>query len=189
MARKRTPRLRAVTNSDLPSKVDQYLTGAAETAAARFIETFDEIKQRCESPIEELLMAGLYNYSQTGDPAITFMPYGIELPTEAAFDETVFVFQQIPVGPYRVDIAILDASMPFDLASPRIMIVECDGHDFHEKTKEQARRDKQRDRFLQSKGFKVLRFTGSEIWADPDEVADEIVSHLACNDSWRNRQS
>jgi very-short-patch-repair endonuclease len=68
------------------------------------------------------------------------------------------------------------------------MIVECDGHDFHEKTKEQARRDKQRDRFLQSRGYKVLRYTGSEIWADPTECSDEILTELAIDDDWRNRR-
>ena len=46
------------------------------------------------------------------------------------------------------------------------LIVECDGHDFHEKTKEQAKKDKQRDRYLITSGFYVLRFTGSEIWND-----------------------
>ncbi len=44
------------------------------------------------------------------------------------------------------------------------VIVECDGHDFHERTKEQAQHDKRRDRELQALGFKVYRFTGSEIW-------------------------
>jgi very-short-patch-repair endonuclease len=87
-----------------------------------------------------------------------------------------------------VDLAIVDATLPFNHTPPRIMIVECDGHDFHEKTKDQARRDKQRDRFFQSKGYKVLRYAGSEIWADPEKCADEIIDELAKWDSWRNRE-
>ena len=44
------------------------------------------------------------------------------------------------------------------------MAIECDGHDFHEKTKEQAQRDKEKDRILQANGWLIARFTGSEIY-------------------------
>jgi len=59
-------------------------------------------------------------------------------------------------------------NMPFFIA------IECDGHEFHEKTKKQAQKDKSKDRFLNSKGLKVFRFTGSEITKAPDKCADEI---------------
>lgn len=58
------------------------------------------------------------------------------------------------------------------------MIVECDGHDFHEKTKEQAKRDKLRDRILQSLGFPVYHYTGSEIWDDAFGAAAQVIRHL-----------
>lgn len=54
-------------------------------------------------------------------------------------------------------------------------IIECDGHEFHEKTKEQARKDKKRDRDLLSLGHQVIRFTGSEIVENPFSCAREIV--------------
>lgn len=53
--------------------------------------------------------------------------------------------------------------------------IECDGHDFHEKTKEQARRDKKRERALQAAGYTVIRFTGSEIWESPWKCAEEAL--------------
>lgn len=55
------------------------------------------------------------------------------------------------------------------------IIVECDGHDFHEKTKDQAARDKKRDRSFQMQGYKTFRFTGSEIYRDPFACAEEIA--------------
>ncbi len=61
------------------------------------------------------------------------------------------------------------------------MIVECDGHDFHEKTKEQAKRDKSRDRTLQSLGFPVYHYTGSEIWKDVFGSASQIIRDLTGN--------
>lgn len=69
---------------------------------------------------------------------------------------------QYQIGRYTADfVVILNAAQ--DVKQPPI-IVECDGHDFHEKTKEQAQHDKKRDRELQRLGYKVYRFTGSEIF-------------------------
>ena len=62
----------------------------------------------------------------------------------------------------------------------RGLIVECDGHDFHERTKAQARKDRSRDRAVQHRGkYQVFRFTGSEIWADPWGCAGEVYSWAA----------
>ena len=44
------------------------------------------------------------------------------------------------------------------------------------KTKEEAKRDKERDRVLQTQGFWVARFTGSEVYNDPMEVIEVIES-------------
>lgn len=79
---------------------------------------------------------------------------------------------QHKIGDYRVDFML--RSEWLDLS----IVIECDGHDFHEKTKEQAARDKKRDRYLQSMGFKVFRFSGSEIWKDPFTCAQEIVAEF-----------
>ena len=52
--------------------------------------------------------------------------------------------------------------------------IECDGHAFHEKTREQAARDKRRDRELLAAGFPVMRFSGSEIFNDPVGCAEQV---------------
>jgi very-short-patch-repair endonuclease len=78
------------------------------------------------------------------------------------------VMCQQKIGPYRVDFAFPDCRV----------VVECDGHDYHEKTKEQARRDKRRDRYLTGEGWRVYRFTGSEIFQNADRCVAEIVSVL-----------
>lgn len=58
------------------------------------------------------------------------------------------------------------------------VLVECDGHEFHERTKAQVARDKKRDRDLATAGWTTLRFTGSEIYADPLKCASEVVEYL-----------
>lgn len=56
--------------------------------------------------------------------------------------------------------------------------VECDGHDYHERTKQQAAKDRSRDRALQALGLKVFRFTGSEIYADARGCAVEVLDAI-----------
>lgn len=59
--------------------------------------------------------------------------------------------------------------------------VECDGHDYHERTKEQAARDRRKDRNLARNGITVIRFTGSEIYRDPIGCAVEVEKIIKGN--------
>jgi very-short-patch-repair endonuclease len=59
------------------------------------------------------------------------------------------------------------------------LVVECDGHDWHERTPEQARRDRARDRALQARDLAVYRYTGSDVWRDVFAAAHEAVSEVA----------
>ncbi|MCP5810307.1 endonuclease domain-containing protein, partial [Klebsiella pneumoniae] len=59
-----------------------------------------------------------------------------------------------------------------------MLLVECDGHNFHERTPEQAKRDRSRDRDLAFQGYRLLRFTGREIYHDADGCAREILRHF-----------
>ena len=58
------------------------------------------------------------------------------------------------------------------------MVVECDGHDFHEKTRAQVARDNQRDQDLQELGYLVFRFSGSQIFAEPYAHAGRVLKAL-----------
>ena len=54
------------------------------------------------------------------------------------------------------------------------IIVELDGHDWHERTPEQAQSDKSRDRELQTLGWHVMRFTGREVLREPQGCLIEV---------------
>lgn len=86
--------------------------------------------------------------------------------------QEVQVSPQAPIGQYRVDFLVKN------YGSEVGVIIECDGHDFHEKTKEQAKHDKERDRWLTSQGYKILRYTGSEIYNDFVKIEDELFDLL-----------
>jgi hypothetical protein len=64
---------------------------------------------------------------------------------------------------------------PGPLVIERRLVIECDGHDFHEKTREQATKDKSRDRDLLNLGYPVMRFTGSEIVSAPLKSAAQVM--------------
>jgi very-short-patch-repair endonuclease len=83
--------------------------------------------------------------------------------------------QQAPVGHYRADF-LLEIRPP--AGDTKRLVVELDGHAFHERTKEQAAKDKARDRWMTGAGYTVMRFTGSEVWANPFAVASEVADRV-----------
>lgn len=66
----------------------------------------------------------------------------------------------------------------------KVFAIECDGHEWHEKTKEQVARDKLRDRRLILDGIVPIRFSGSEIHNRADACAQYIrsLAHAALGD-------
>lgn len=92
----------------------------------------------------------------------------------ARYYEHVTIRPQARILGYVADFLVeFHADLIGDPFSSRF-VVECDGHDFHERTKEQAAHDRKRDRVMQHEGIGVLRFTGSEIWKDPMACGREI---------------
>lgn len=120
----------------------------------------------CESPIERLF----------GTALILCMAYNWGKPTSHSFlsehAPQVRLQGQVEAAGFRVDFAI---GWNYGSQRETTVAIECDGHDFHEKTKQQAARDKSRDRALSLEFAKVLRFTGSEIWRDPCACAMEAI--------------
>lgn len=84
----------------------------------------------------------------------------------------VRILLQYPIGDYRADFVV---RCTYDDKRKLRIVVECDGHDFHERTKEQASHDKRRDRLFQRLGYQVFRFTGSDITKDANGCAREVM--------------
>lgn len=137
----------------------------------------------CQSPIEEKFLAALYAVGPAYGKSIEISDVnrssveGGALPPNPA----LYVFPQAKFKlkkDYRVDFLLIsNAVNPRTLKSTTVrIIVECDGHAFHERTKEQAAKDKSRDRDLVASGYTVFRFTGSEIHNKAHNCADEVVS-------------
>jgi very-short-patch-repair endonuclease len=80
----------------------------------------------------------------------------------------ITVHPQYNWGKYRIDFFIEYEKLGHPI------FIECDGHEFHERTKDQAERDRTRDRDIQEAGIAILRFTGREIYRDPFGCANQI---------------
>lgn len=137
-----------------------------------------------QSPIERALGCAIYvaclewaGVCLPGDSGVWWMQDHAErniITSKIGGDDNlrVFIAPQHPVGRYKADFLLRFAGPDKQL----LVVVECDGHDFHERTPEQAEHDKKRDRFFTSSGFQVLRFTGREIYRDAMKCASEVVA-------------
>lgn len=134
------------------------------------------------SPLEKIVGTSLYGWvfacnsycsNIAGDiKAVFFKDANENLEAIAAFDEPyrIGIWHQVKVGPYTADFVV----RIFYCDTVTMVAVECDGHEFHERTKEQAQHDRSRDRYFQMQGLTVFRYTGSEIWKTPTLPADQV---------------
>lgn len=150
--------------------IDEHAEGVKIQCIENIDLVFSKLQEISESPIEALL-GGYLLLITDGYNTVEFYAD----PTGASRSSVTRFGSQITLGSYRVDFLFCVTYC----GRVRLLIVECDGHDFHERTKEQARRDRQRDRFFLSKGVSVMRFTGSEIFRDPEACATEVETQLS----------
>lgn len=82
----------------------------------------------------------------------------------------VIVQPQYEIGKYRADYLLS--------CGDKSLIIELDGHNFHDRSEKQRRYEKTRDRYFVSNGFQVVHFTGKEITDNPFKPAKECLSLL-----------
>lgn len=148
----------------------------------------------CESPIEARFLLALICACAINQLTVSIVDEDeMELYGCAGIhgDMMLCVTPQKQIGLHRVDFALElngtdvfhQMAKMFGDEKPKYLpetwseklAVECDGHNFHEKTPEQAARDKCRDRDLLNDGYPVMRFTGAEIHADPLRCSEQVV--------------
>lgn len=153
--------------------------------------------QSCESPIEVHMLAALIAVACRMEISVaicnTLNDHVLQSPGSVS-NGRLAIHPQYKLESYRCDFLVSysddvpDCSQrsttPEGIEIPgvevieRQVIIECDGHEFHERTKEQAKHDKKRDRTIQTNGFHVFRYTGSEIWNDAATCAKEVIEFL-----------
>jgi very-short-patch-repair endonuclease len=131
----------------------------------------------CGSPIEQIMLAALM-WTEYGGYEKKLIEIAEPGTRHEATQSNVVIAPQHLIGRHTVDFGIF---IRFIANEEIRIVVECDGHEFHEKTKEQAARDKSRQCDPEIAGWRVMRFTGSMIWRDHRWCADRVAK-LATNE-------
>lgn len=144
----------------------------------------------CETPIEQALVRALYDFSICADNDFRDMLHfgRKKLPPYDAPGHGIFMWPQAQIESYRADFLFVgrcgrDGSIDIggkgrDDDIVIRLVVECDGHEFHDASKERAQYDRQRDRYMLTKGYRVLRFTGAELKRDAATCVQEIFHSM-----------
>ncbi|MBU3113484.1 AAA domain-containing protein [Clostridium lacusfryxellense] len=91
---------------------------------------------------------------------------------DALKKEGLIVDTQIGVSGYKIDLAIYDMS-----SSKYILGIECDGAAYHS-SRSARERDIFRQRYLESRGWNIIRIWSKDWWAGPQKEVDKIVSRV-----------
>lgn len=124
---------------------------------------------KCESPIEAVFWVWWYAFDWM-DRAIRFNDVQIYL--ESQVDVTVSSGNR-----YRFDFAL----------TPLKVGIELDGHDFHERTKDQVIKRNVRDRELQMDGWQVFHFSGTELLRQPADCIRTVFEFCLERDEANQR--
>lgn len=169
---------------------EKIIAAAVEAVDLEIREIGANFAQGYESPIEHVFGTALwahYKYILRSSDGI-FVTWPAEqfeercevlenAKLEPYFEYPVYITSQFNIENMRVDFCL--AHKNWRTGKVFRVVVECDGHNFHERTKEQAAKDRKRDRVLQEMGFNVFRFTGSELWRDPMGCAEQVAQFLS----------
>ena len=137
------------------------------------------VRDIAHSPIEEMFLAALWVVERGDRTAINEEGSAVAWASDPSAHEYVTISAQEKIGAYFADFVVRFSLKKgvypkFPDGKSVLVVVELDGHDFHEKTKAQAAHDKKRDRYFAAQGLTVLRFTGSEVHRDAYACATEV---------------
>lgn len=176
--------------------ISRFANVIAEKARQDFIDTaeedgecFEKAVAQIESPIERYLCIALLAVKAFNNLPLRdvrdFRPLD-----SLAYIVGIEIEPQFQIDEYRVDFKISNCDMIMkDLGNSykkivgddKSVLVECDSQEWHERTEEERRYEKARDRYLAKKGFTVFRYTGKEILENPVKIAEEIFTFVGCH--------
>lgn len=171
-----------------------------------YLKRIDFLLSLCESEIEQLFLLNLIKYFEDtyglGDQINinwdfsqdnilpgkyhvngkneVLVPHSITFKSHVEADVIPQYLIKTSTDNFRVDFLFKVKRYDNTIAN---FCIECDGYDFHQKTKEQVTRDYLRDLKLKSLGFTVIRFSGSDLFNDTknNNFKNKIELILKCS--------
>lgn len=167
-----------MTDRKVVPNVMEFITRAAVAIGAWERDRFSQemfnnaIEIGLESPIEDMFWIACNALCRVAYENVNPTPdYDAETDT-ATYQMGMYIQPQAKIGKYRVDFLV---QRVFFQGESEPVVVELDGHDFHDKDKKQRSYEKARDRDLVKAGYRVMHYTGSDINTDPFRVAWEVL--------------
>lgn len=164
----------------IPSNVWDFINKASEAVGRMEAERFGHDMQTeivenllVSSPIEQMFLVALHALVRANYDEIN--PDPVSIGEQILLGRGIHVRSQFQVDQFRVDFLVERVWIFEGKNCSNGVIVELDGHEFHDKDKRQRSYEKARDRHLIRRGFKVLHFTGSDVASDPCRVAHEVM--------------
>ena len=169
--------MKVIKIKDVESNVDKFQLKTMESYGQIHMDSHDIQMGHylydigISSPIEKIFFMAIHLQSSEMEYEFTTDELDKQ---DKGFKFVLSVIPQKKIGNYRVDF-FLTLKQGSEITE---LIVELDGHEFHEKNKHQRSYEKARDRFLISNGYKVFHYTGSDIVSKPHHIAYEVMKSL-----------
>lgn len=167
----------------LTDTVNQFLARTSELYGQAKAEHFSQdmfcncLERGMESPLEHLVWIAVHAMCAVRFVDVNPAPE-VGRNNQMTVQRGIYLSPQVQVGKYRVDFVISQSGIaPEDQFGP--VVLELDGHAFHDKDKHQRSYEKARDRYLVKQGYRVLHYTGSDVVKDPFAVAHEALEMVA----------
>jgi len=143
------------------------------------VEVLASAERQCRSPMEVRFLRALatrIDRAPVGS-AISWRNYLERLaPWTGLGSVGIAVGYRHETSPFEVDfcVAVVDEHHEGAMVG-----VEIDGHKWHDRTKRQAGYERRRANSILLQGLRIMRFTGSQIYNEPDRCACEVLRLLA----------
>lgn len=144
----------------IEKRLDEIISDRIEQLACEISDALED----CKTPIEKLFAIPFYE--RVNESKLNFLADIFEVRNQA---EILINDKKKYIVDFKVEFLKQENN------TAHYFVIECDGHEFHEKTKEQVAKDKQRERDLMKSGYIVIRFSGSEIHESPTKCAREAI--------------
>ena len=146
---------------DLPTKAKELILNNIKDIDDEILELILLDSINCDSPIEIILETAIHIKSQGS----LFIEPQCEIKTK---NKT-----------YIADFCIYgDEYINSFLKKDFQLIIECDGYEFHQKSKKQVYYDNKREYDIKMENYEILRFSGSKIYNEPLKCAEEILNYI-----------
>lgn len=159
-----------------------------ETDSKRYLWMYDIYCPNL-TPIEQIFnvvyrqyINGFYKWCNVGDIPKQDMPLDIILNEELSSQKEVVYNDKKYIIDFVIDLTRKDknGNYIYPLFSKLKYAIELDGYEYHT-NKKQIANDYERENNLKEMGYRVIRFTGSQIYKEPYTCVDKLIN-IVLND-------